>query len=265
VDAGLLHDRRRRVDDFRTIKTMLYSRPDLLHHVLEVTAQAVTDYLNAQIEAGAQAVMMFDSWGGVLSDACLPRVLAGLPAAHRAGLKRERDGERVPVIVFTKGGGQWLETSPRSAAMRSAWTGPPTSAGAPRVGDKVALQGNLDPMALFAPPEQVAPSARRCSMPSAIGRGHVFNLGHGISQFTPPESVARWSTAVHEHSRAQAPARLSSAAGAGPGTAARRAPSVKHTKKCAEIASGLTYAHFSLFRTALRPGHFAVFRLFYKS
>jgi uroporphyrinogen decarboxylase len=95
--------------DYRTIKTMLYDRPDLLHRILDVTATAVTDYLNAQIESGAQAVMIFDSWGGVLSHAAYREFSLGYMQRIIAGLKRERDGQRVPCIVFTKGGGQWLE------------------------------------------------------------------------------------------------------------------------------------------------------------
>ena len=190
--------------DYRKVKSLAYSRPDLMHHILEVTAQAVIKYLNAQIEAGAQAVMVFDSWGGVLSEAAYREF--SLPYLEKvvAGLIRERDGQRVPSIVFTKGGGLWLESIAAigSDAVGLDWT---MDIGRARqlVGDKVALQGNLDPVALFAQPEKIAQEA--CTILDAYGpgSGHVFNLGHGISQFTPPEHVAALVNAVHEHSRKQ--------------------------------------------------------------
>ncbi len=191
-------------EDFRTIKSMLYDRPDLLHHVLEVNASAVTAYLNAQIEAGAQAVMIFDTWGGALSNRAYKEFSLAYMARIVADLKREHDGARIPSIVFTKGGGQWLEdiASIGCDAVGLDWT---TDIGAARrrVGDKVALQGNLDPMALFAQPEKIAQEARAILDAYGPGSGHVFNLGHGISQFTPPEHVAALVNAVHEHSRKQ--------------------------------------------------------------
>ncbi|MBW7860173.1 MAG: uroporphyrinogen decarboxylase [Rhodocyclaceae bacterium] len=188
--------------DYRRIKTLAYSRPDLLHHILSVTADAVIAYLNAQIESGAQAVMVFDSWGGVLSeDAYRTFSLAYLERVV-AGLIRERDGERVPNIVFTKGGGLWLERIADIGcdAVGLDWTMDIGRARA-RVGDRVALQGNLDPSVLFAPPDVVA--AEACKVLESFGPhdGHVFNLGHGISQFTPPESVSALVEAVHDHSR----------------------------------------------------------------
>ncbi|MCC6658784.1 MAG: uroporphyrinogen decarboxylase, partial [Rhodocyclaceae bacterium] len=189
-------------DDFRTIKTMLYDRPDLLHHVLDVNARAVTAYLNAQIEAGAQAVMLFDTWGGALSHRAYREFSLAYLQRIVAGLSRERDGARIPSIVFTKGGGQWLEDIAAIGcdAVGLDWT---TDIGAARrlVGDKVALQGNLDPLALFAQPEKIAQEARTILDAFGPNDGHVFNLGHGISQFTPPENVAALVTAVHEHSR----------------------------------------------------------------
>jgi uroporphyrinogen decarboxylase len=196
-------------DDFRRIKTMLYSRPDLLHRILEVNAQAVATYLNAQIEAGAQAVMIFDSWGGVLADAAFQEFSLAYMQRIIAGLKREQDGERVPCIVFTKGGGQWLEAIADTGcdAVGLDWT---TDLGAARrrIGHSVALQGNFDPMALFAAPEKVAAEARRVldsygsdAADSRKSGGHVFNLGHGISQFTPPENVKILVDTVHSHSR----------------------------------------------------------------
>jgi uroporphyrinogen decarboxylase len=189
-------------DDFRTVKTMLYDRPDLLHHILEVNAEAVTAYLNAQIEAGAQAVQIFDTWGGALSHAAYREF--SLPYMQRVidGLIKQHDGERVPCIVFTKGGGQWLEAIAATGcdAIGVDWT---TDLGEARrrVGDKVALQGNLDPMALFAAPEALASEVKRVLDSYGPGSGHVFNLGHGISQFTPPEHVSVLVETVRSHSR----------------------------------------------------------------
>jgi uroporphyrinogen decarboxylase len=192
-------------DDFRTVKAMLYDRPDLLHRILEVNAQAVTDYLNAQIEAGAQAVQIFDTWGGMLSHAAYREFSLAYMQRVIEGLIKTHDGERVPCIVFTKGGGQWLEAIAATGcdAIGVDWT---TDLGEARrrVGDKVALQGNLDPMALFASNEAVANEARRVldSFGAADGKGgHVFNLGHGISQYTAPERVSVLVETVRQHSR----------------------------------------------------------------
>ncbi len=189
-------------DDFRRIKTMLYARPDLLHHVLGITAQAVTAYLNAQIEAGAQAVQIFDTWGGSLSHAAYREFSLSYMRQIIAGLTRSHDGERVPVIVFTKGGGLWLEDIAASGcdAVGLDWSIDIGQARA-RVGDRVALQGNLDPSVLFAAPEVVAREARKVLESFGSGSGHVFNLGHGISQFTPPESVTALVEAVRAGSR----------------------------------------------------------------
>lgn len=188
--------------DYRAIKTMLYDRPDLLHRILEVTATAVVHYLNAQIESGAQAVMIFDSWGGVLSHAAYREFSLAYMQRILADLKRSHDGQRVPCIVFTKGGGQWLEAIADIGcdAIGLDWTTHLGEARA-RVGDRVALQGNLDPMALFASPEKVAAEAHRVMSQFGEGTGHVFNLGHGISQFTPPENVNVLINAVHNYPR----------------------------------------------------------------
>lgn len=177
-------------DDFRTVKTMLYARPDLLHRVLEVNAAAVTSYLNAQIEAGAQAVMIFDTWGGSLAHQTYLDFSLAYIRRIVAGLTREHEGRRVPSIVFTKGGGHWLEAIADCGcdAVGLDWT-VDLGAARRRVGDRVALQGNLDPMVLFAPPDVVAREAERVLASYGHGAGHVFNLGHGISQFTPPEHV----------------------------------------------------------------------------
>ena len=190
-------------DDYRKVKTLAYSRPDLMHHILDVTARAVIAYLNAQIEAGAQVVMIFDSWGGTLSEDAYLRF--SLPYLQQIidGLTRERDGQRVPNIVFTKGGGLWLEriAGIGADAVGLDWTFDIGRARA-LVGDRVALQGNLDPSVLFAPPEVVAAEARKVLDAYGPHPGHVFNLGHGISQFTPPENVSVLIDTVHEHSRA---------------------------------------------------------------
>jgi uroporphyrinogen decarboxylase len=196
-------------DDYRLVKTMLYARPDLMHRILAVNAEAVTAYLNAQVDAGAQALMVFDSWGGVLADGAFQRFSLDYTRRVVAGLKRERDGARVPVIVFTKGGGAWLQEIAACGAdvVGLDWT---VNLGAARaaVGDRVALQGNLDPTALFAPPEAVAREGIAVLDSFGAPRnadgtwaGHVFNLGHGISQHTPPEHVAALVEAVHGHSR----------------------------------------------------------------
>jgi uroporphyrinogen decarboxylase len=196
-------------DDFRLIKTMLYSRPDLLHRLLEVNALAVAAYLNAQIEAGAQAVMLFDTWGGALADGAYQTFSLAYMREVIAQLKRDHGGERVPSIVFTKGGGLWLEEIADSGcdAVGLDWTVNLGEARA-RIGDRCALQGNLDPMVLFAGPKEIEAAATTVlnsfgapRSPEGHWDGHVFNLGHGISQFTPPESVEILVNAVHGRSR----------------------------------------------------------------
>ena len=189
-------------DDFRTTKTMLYQRPDLLHHILQVNAKAVTDYLNAQILAGAQAVQIFDTWGGMLSSKAYEEFSLAYLKQVVSGLIKEHDGQRVPSIVFTKGGGVWLEKIANIGcdAVGLDWMCEIGEA-RKRVGHKVALQGNMDPMALFAGPEVVRKEAHRILKSFGQGSGHVFNLGHGVSQYTPPENVAALVDAVHELSR----------------------------------------------------------------
>ncbi len=189
--------------DFRQVKSMLYDRPDLMHHILKTNARAVTDYLNAQIEAGAQAVMIFDTWGGALADGVYQTFSLAYMRDIVAGLKREHEGARIPVIVFTKGGGLWLEeiADIGADALGLDWTVNLGQARA-RVGHKVALQGNLDPNVLFASPERIREEVSKLLAAfGAPGHGHVFNLGHGISQFTPPDSVSVLVDAVHEASR----------------------------------------------------------------
>ncbi len=190
-------------DDFRTIKSMLYARPDLLHHVLEINTQSVIAYLNAQIEAGAQAIMVFDTWGGALSDAAYREFSLEYLRRVIAGLHREWDGHPVPSIVFTKGGGLWLEDIAAIGcnAVGLDWSINIGDARR-RVGNKVALQGNLDPAVLFSTPETITRQVDLVLRQYGRGSGHVFNLGHGISQFTPPEHVAALVDAVHTLSRA---------------------------------------------------------------
>src|SRR5574337_801872 len=202
--------------DYRLVKTMLYARPDLMHRILGVNADAVAAYLNAQIDAGAQAVMIFDSWGGVLADGMFQQFSLAYTARVLAQLKRTgADGQAVPRIVFTKGGGIWLQDMKAldCEVLGLDWT---ANLGQARaiVGGSVggpgkALQGNIDPNVLFAPPEAIA--AQVCAVldsfgqphtdPSTTGPTHIFNLGHGISQHTPPEHVAALVEAVHGYSR----------------------------------------------------------------
>jgi uroporphyrinogen decarboxylase len=186
-------------DDHRTVKAMAYQRPDLMHRILEVNAQAVTAYLNAQIDAGAQAVMIFDTWGGALSAGAYKTFSLAYMAKVVAGLKRESEGRRVPVVLFTKGGGLWLEDMAATGcdALGLDWT-IELSEARRRVGDKVGLQGNIDPTVLFAGPETVRAEVGKVLASYGHGHGHVFNLGHGISQFTPPEHAAALVAAVHE-------------------------------------------------------------------
>ena len=189
-------------DDFRLIKSMLYKRPDLLHRLLETTAQAVAAYLNAQIEAGVQAVMLFDTWGGALSHRAYREFSLRYMEQVASNLKREHDGEKVPVIAFTKGGGLWLESIADIGvdAIGLDWT-IDINAARSRVGNRVALQGNMDPMTLFGSKEAIRAEAKAILNAFGSGSGHVFNLGHGVSQHTPPESVAELVAAVHELSR----------------------------------------------------------------
>ncbi|MFJ1299915.1 uroporphyrinogen decarboxylase [Pseudomonadota bacterium AL_CKDN230030165-1A_HGKHYDSX7] len=191
-------------DDYRQIKSMLYARPDLLQRMLEINAQATANYLNAQIDAGAQAVMLFDSWGGVLADGLFQQFSLAYTRKVVDALKREADGRRVPVIVFTKGGGMWLEEIAACGcdAVGVDWT-VNLGRARERVADRVALQGNLDPMTLFGGAQAIRQEARRTlDAFGPVGKGgHVFNLGHGISQFTPPEAVSELVDEVHTYSR----------------------------------------------------------------
>jgi len=192
-------------DDFRLIKTLLYRRPDLLHRILGVNARAVAAYLNAQIEAGAQAVMLFDTWGGALADGAYQSFSLAYIRDVVSQIRREHEGERIPTIVFTKGGGLWLEQIADTGcdAVGLDWT-VDLGAARERIGNRCALQGNVDPMVLFADEAGIRREVERAltsfGVPTA-GSGHVFNLGHGISQHTPPDAVTVLVDTVHAESR----------------------------------------------------------------
>jgi len=188
--------------DFLNIKKMAYERPELLHHILETNAQAVILYLNAQIEAGAQAVMIFDSWGGALSHAAYLEFSLQYMQKIVADLTREADGRIVPSIVFTKGGGLWLESIASIGAdcVGLDWTVDIGEA-RKRVGDKVSLQGNLDPAILLSNPTVIEREVGNILQSYGKGNGHVFNLGHGITQQTPPENAGVMIEAVHKLSK----------------------------------------------------------------
>jgi uroporphyrinogen decarboxylase len=189
----------RGTQDFVQTKRMLYSRPDLLHRILQINAAAVISYLNAQIESGAQAVMLFDTWGGSLSHSAFREFSLSYLQTVLAGVRRTHDGQIVPRIAFTKGGSPWLESLADIGAdcIGLDWTVDIGSVRR-RIGAKVALQGNLDPGVLFGSPETVRKEAADVLASFGAGSGHVFNLGHGVSQFTPPENVGVLVEAVHE-------------------------------------------------------------------
>jgi len=185
--------------NFSKVKGMLFDRPDLMHHMLGVTADAVTAYLNGQVAAGAQALMIFDTWGGVLS----PRDYRAFSLAYMerivSGLKRENEGRRVPVILFTKGGGQWLGPMADTGcdALGVDWT-TDLSEARRLTGGRVALQGNLDPCVLHASPQRIREEVGRVLESYGKGPGHVFNLGHGIHPDVNPDHAAALVEAVHD-------------------------------------------------------------------
>jgi len=189
--------------NFARIKALMYESPRILHQLLDALTVATVRYLNAQIESGAQAVMVFDTWGGVLTPAAYREFSLGYMERIVASLTRAREGRRVPIVLFTKGGGAWLAAIARSGcdAVGVDWT---TDLGAARaaVGDTVALQGNLDPAVLYAPPAVIREHVARVLASYGEGPGHVFNLGHGIHPDVPPEHAAAMVAAVHELSPA---------------------------------------------------------------
>ncbi len=203
-------------DDYRHVKSLMYSRPDLMHRILEINALSVAEYLNAQIDAGAQAVMIFDSWGGVLADGAFQEFSLKYTAMVLSKLKTTHEGQTIPRIVFTKGGGLWLSdmNTLDCEVLGLDWT---MNLGKARalVGGEVggpgkALQGNIDPNVLFAPLAQIEKQVKHVldsfgtphTDTTRSGPTHIFNLGHGISQHTPPEHVTALVNAVHSHSRA---------------------------------------------------------------
>ena len=188
---------------FAHIKGMMYANPALLHRMLDVVTRATTAYLNAQIEAGAQAVMVFDTWGGSLAPAQYREFSLEYMARIVAGLTREREGRRVPAVLFTKGGGRWLDQMAATGAdaLGVDWTTDLADARALTEG-KVGLQGNLDPCVLYAPPETVREEVGRVLASYGTGHGHVFNLGHGIHPDVNPEHAGAMVAAVHELSPA---------------------------------------------------------------
>jgi len=185
--------------DFRTIKRMMYSQPDVLHALLAKLADSVIDYLNQQILAGAQAVQIFDTWGGVLSSQHYQAFSLRYMKKIVDGLLKEHDGRAVPSILFTKNGGQWIEAIADTgcAAAGLDWT---VELGdiRQRVGDKIALQGNMDPSVLYASPDSIRKEVARILESFGSGEGHVFNLGHGIALDADPDHAKVFVDAVHE-------------------------------------------------------------------
>jgi uroporphyrinogen decarboxylase len=185
--------------DFRRAKALAYNEPDVMHAMLDKLAQSVTSYLNAQIKAGAQAVQIFDSWGGALSHAAYQEFSLKYMQQIVDGLIRVNEGREVPVILFTKGGGQWLESMAATGATTLGldWT---TDIGQARgrVGDQVSLQGNMDPTMLYASPNRIREEVASILNSYGTGTGHVFNLGHGITPEVNPENARAFFEAVHE-------------------------------------------------------------------
>jgi len=189
--------------DFRRVKTLAFDQPEAMHLLLDKLAQAVTGYLNGQIRAGAQAIQIFDTWGGVLSTPAYQEFSLGYMTRILRGLERESEGRTVPVILFTKQGGQWLELIAASGCdcLGLDWT---TEIGhaRQRVGGTVALQGNMDPAMLYASPARIRQEVGRILASYGSGNGHVFNLGHGITPEVDPEHARAFIEAVHELSLA---------------------------------------------------------------
>lgn len=185
--------------EFAKIKGMMYDQPALCHQLLDVTARSVVSYLNAQVAAGAQALMIFDTWGGVLTPRDYKEFSLRYMAQIVDGLTREAEGRKVPVILFTKGGGAWLEDMAATGcdALGIDWTIDIGDA-RKRIGNKVALQGNMDPSVLYASPERIRREVGEILANFGPGNGHVFNLGHGIHQHVEPEHARAFVDAVHE-------------------------------------------------------------------
>jgi len=189
--------------DFPTIKRLAFNQPELAHQLLSVLADSVADYLRCQIEAGAQAVQIFDTWGGALSGAAYREFSLAYMQRVVERLPREHEGRRVPIILFTKNGGQWLEQMADTGAdcLGLDWT---TDIGQARqrVGDRVALQGNMDPAWLRAEPARIREEVGKILKSFGPGEGHIFNLGHGITPDINPDNVTAFVDAVQELSPA---------------------------------------------------------------
>ena len=188
---------------FQKVKSLMYEQPKLLHTLLDKLAQSVAAYLNAQIEAGAQAVMLFDTWGGMLTSEDYIEFSLYYAKQIRSLLKTHVDGQQVPTILFSKGGGLWLETMADTGydALGLDWQTDIGIARA-RVGNKVALQGNMDPVTLYAKPEVIVEKVKSILHKYGNGSGHVFNLGHGILPDINPDHVKAMVDAVHTYSPA---------------------------------------------------------------
>ena len=188
--------------EYGLVKGLMYDDPDTMHHLLNVLADSVALYLNAQIAAGAQVVQIFDTWGGILTTRTYQEFSLYYMQKIIEQLKPDQEGDHVPVILFTKGGGEWVEAIAASGcdAIGVDWT---RNIGDVRimVGDQVALQGNLDPCVLYASPEVIRKEVAAVLKNYGHGNGHVFNLGHGIHQHIDPEKVAVFIDAVHELSK----------------------------------------------------------------
>jgi uroporphyrinogen decarboxylase len=189
--------------DFRHVKAMMYDKPEVMHQLLDKLAESVIDYLNAQILAGAQAVQIFDTWGGALSHAAYQEFSLAYMQKIVNGLIKENEGRKVPCILFTKGGGQWLELMANTGAdaLGLDWTTDITNARS-RIGDQVAIQGNMDPSILYASPARIRQEVKTILDGYGKGSGHIFNLGHGIHQFVDPERAKAFIEAVVELSPA---------------------------------------------------------------
>lgn len=185
--------------DFRAAKTMAYDQPELMHQLLDILSDNIIDYLNEQIRSGAQAVQIFDTWGGALSAHAYRQFSLKYMDKIVKGLIRENDGRKVPVILFTKNGGLWLESIADTGcdALGLDWTISIADA-RQRVGERVALQGNMDPAMLYASPKAIREEVARILAEYGQGTGHVFNLGHGITPEVSPENAGVFIEAVHE-------------------------------------------------------------------
>lgn len=185
--------------DFRKIKAMAYDTPEIVHALLAKLTQSVISYLNGQILAGAQAIQIFDTWGGNLASNAYLEFSLNYMQRIVDGLIKEHEGRSIPIILFTKNGGQWLEAMANTGATALGldWTCDLGEARA-RVGEKVALQGNMDPSVLYANSQAITQEVERILASYGEGSGHVFNLGHGITPEVNPENAAVFINAVHE-------------------------------------------------------------------